>query len=179
MKETPQKKKREIVPPLRAWPPIPMQVSEAEDSTDYIDAYLNERKGLAGADDIVQWLAQLMNKKGVSYDQLSHRSGVPSRTIKKWFSGDEKTRTIPKLNTIQACFEALGQSLIVSPSIVEIGSGQNIYPIDAFRRQLLEDWLSQSARARDESVAAFIEDLETKHRRAIENQTKGYRRREL
>lgn len=179
MKKTIKRKKREIVPPLREWPPIPIQDNQAENSDDNIESPPVCRNGLAGADDIVQWLAQLMNKKGVSYDELSHRSGVPSRTIKKWFSGDEKARTIPKLNTIQACFEALGQSLIVSPPSVQIGSGQTIYPIETFRQQILEEWLDQSARARDVSVAAFIKDLETKHRRAIRNRTKGFRRREF
>lgn len=62
---------------------------------------------------------------------------------------------------------------------IPLGSRQNIYPIDTFRRQLLEDWLGQSARSRGVSVSALIEDLETKHRRAIKNRTKGYRRREL
>lgn len=177
MKKSIKRKKREIVPPLRDWPPIPIQ--DAEDSADYFGAHTDERKGLAGADDIVQCLAQLMNKKGVSYDQLSHRSGVPSRTIKKWFSGGEKARTIPKLNTIQACFEALGQSLIVSPPSVQIEAGQTIYPIENFRQQILEEWLDQSARAHDLSVADLIEDLETKHGRAIRNRTKGFRRREF
>lgn len=179
MTEAPKRKKRQIVPPLRTWPPIPAQNVGVGDSDDYIDSRPAGRNGLAGADDIVQWLALLMNKKDVSYDQLSHRSGVPSRTIKKWFSGDEKARTIPKLNTIQACFEALGHSIIVGAPSVHVGSGQIIYPIETFRKQILEEWLDQSARARDVSVAAFIEDLETKHRRAIKNRTKGYRRREL
>lgn len=179
MTKVTKRKKRQIVPPLRAWPPISVQDDEAEDSDGYIDSHLADRNGLAGADDIVQWLALLMNKKEVSFDQLSHRSGVPSRTIKNWFSGDEKARTIPKLNTIQACFEALGQSLIVSPPSVQVESGQTTYPIDTFRQQILEEWLEQSARARDVSVADFIEDLETKHRRAIKNRTKGFRRREF
>ncbi|WP_170352522.1 helix-turn-helix transcriptional regulator [Ruegeria lacuscaerulensis] len=179
MTEVRKRKKREIMPPQREWPPIPLEPTDTEDQDNTIVSRLPGRNGLAGADDIVQWLAQLMNKKSVSYDQLSHLSGVPSRTIKKWFSSDEKSRTIPKLNTIQACFEALGQSLIVSPPSVQIGNGQKFYPIDNFRRQLLEDWLDQSARSRGVSVSALIEDLETNHRRAIENQTKGYRRREL
>ena len=179
MTEAPKRKKREIIPPLRTWPPIPAKSTDAEDLNHSMDSLSNDQKGLAGADDIVQWLAQLMNKKGVSYDQLSNRSGVPSRTIKKWFSRDEASRTIPKLNTIQACFEALGQSLIVSPPSIQIGGGVNIDPIKAFRQQILEDWLDLSARARGVSVADFIEDLEAKHRRAIRNGTKGYRRREL
>lgn len=179
MTEAPKRKKREIVPPLREWPPIPIQDNQENNSDEGIESRPVSRNGLAGADDIVHWLAHLMNKKDVSYDQLSHRSGVPSRTIKKWFSGDEKARTIPKLNTIQACFEALGQSLIVSPPSVQIGNGQTVYPIDTFRQQILEEWLDQSARARDVSVADFIEDLETKHRRAIRNRTKGFRRREF
>jgi transcriptional regulator with XRE-family HTH domain len=179
MTETPKRKKRQIVPPLRPWPPISAQNGEAWDTGDYIGSRPASRNGLAGADDIVQWLALLMNKKNVSYDQLSHRSGVPVRTIKKWFSGDEKARTIPKLNSIQACFEALGQSIIVGTPSVHVGNGENTYPIETFRQQVLEEWLDQSASARGVSVATFIEDLEIKHRRAVRNRTKGFRRREF
>ncbi|MFY0646695.1 hypothetical protein [Sulfitobacter geojensis] len=179
MTETPKRKKRQIAPPLRAWPPVSLQGEGAGDTSENIGSRTTGRNGLAGADDIVQWLALLMNKKEVSFDQLSHRSGVPSRTIKKWFSGDERTRTVPQLTSIQACFEALGQSMVVSSPSVGVGDGVTIYPIESFRQQVLEEWLEQSAKARNMTVAAFIEDLETKHQMAVENKIKGFRRRQF
>jgi transcriptional regulator with XRE-family HTH domain len=137
------------------------------------------RNGLAGADDIVQFLALLMNKKEISFDQLSQSSGVPSRTIKKWFSGDENVRTMPQLNTVQACFEALGHSIIVGMPSIDVGTEKTTYPIETFRQQLLDEWLEQAAKARDMSVADFIEDLESKHRTAVKSKANSFRRRQF
>lgn len=179
MSKARKRKKREILPPLRHWPPAPQISANSEGIGDDIASGSIIRKGLAGADDIVQCLALLMNEKNVSYDEVSRRSGVPQRTIKKWFSADEKGRTTPRLDTIQACFEALGHSMIVSPPSVQVGNEQHIYPIESFRQKILDDWIAQSARARGLSTTEFIHDLEARHSNAIRNRTKGFRQRDF
>ncbi|MDQ2093281.1 helix-turn-helix domain-containing protein [Rhodalgimonas zhirmunskyi] len=179
MTKTRKRKKREILPPLRHWPPAPQESAHSEGIGDDSESGSIIHKGLAGADDIVQCLALLMNEKNVSYEEVSRRSDVPQRTIKKWFSANEKARTTPRLDTIQACFEALGHSMIVSPPSVQIGNGQHIYPIEIFRQKILDDWIAQSARARGQSVTEFINDLEARHSNAIRNRTKGFRQRDF
>lgn len=167
-------KKRPIMPPTRNWQRGASH--KDEDGSEATDIPPVEM-GLAGADDIVEWLALLMNEMEVSYDELSRRSGVPTRTIKKWFSADLDARTMPKLQTIQACLEALGQSLISTGPSVPIGKDRHFFPIKHFRLKLLEKRLDQAATRKGITVNDLIDSQEHAHRLAIDRGQKGYRRR--
>jgi transcriptional regulator with XRE-family HTH domain len=181
MPERRPRKRREIFPPIRRWLPLSQQDENASD-TDEADESSHllpvEERGLAGADDIVQWLSILMNERGVSYDKLSELSGVPTRTIKNWFNHNQDNRKIPNLRTIQACFEALGQSLIVGRASIFLNNGDHYYPIMSFRQELLESSLEQRARIAGLSVDEFIERSEAEYHETAQEGLAGPRRRD-
>ncbi|NOE32166.1 helix-turn-helix transcriptional regulator [Ruegeria sp. HKCCD7318] len=169
MTDKPSTRKRSITPPLRSWPP----------QTKLTPLRVKHEKGLAGADDIVQWLALLMNKQQISYEELAERSGVPSRTIKKWFSAKAENRPMPSLQKMQACLEALGQSLVAVGASEQISDGESIYPIKRFRQSLLENWLEQTALHRGITVDELIQKLELEFDAEERDEKRGVRRREL
>ncbi len=181
MSEKRPRKRREIFPPIRKWPPL-VQDDENASETDEADKNCHllsaEERGLAGADDIVQWLALIMNEKGVTYEKLSERSGVPIRTIKNWFHHDQSKRKMPNLRSIQACFEALGQSLAPTKAEIVLKFEESFYPIISFRQELLEKWLEQAARLNGLSVDEFIERSEANYREAVKRGRAGPRRRD-
>ena len=178
MSETRSRKKRDILPPTRRWPPLRHQEESAADRKEFSHLLPVEERGLAGADDIVQWLAVLMNEGSVTYDELSLRSGLPARTIKKWFDHDQNKRKLPNIRSIQACLEALGQSLIPARSEILLKNGESFYPILTFRRELLEKWLEQAAKLAGLSVADFIESREVKYHEAVKKRLRSPRRRD-
>ena len=175
------KKKRDILPPTRRWPPLKHQEASAGDSDDrkeFSHLLPVEERGLAGADDIVQWLAVLMNERSVTYDQLSLRSGVPARTIKKWFDHDQNKRKLPNLRSIQACLEALGESLIATRASILLNNGDHFDPIMRFRQELRKKSREQMARLSGLSADEFIERSEANYREAVKRGRAGPRRRD-
>lgn len=175
------KEKREITPPLREWPPIrenDMDAADVDGVDEYSDRVPAAERGLAGADDIVQWLALLMNERGVTYDDLSARSGVAVRTIKNWFDSNQKRRKGPTLQKIQACFEALGQSLIPGKAEIIVKDDVYFYPILNFRQERLYKWLEQTARQYGISVSERIEMLDKNDRQAVKRGLTAPRRRD-
>lgn len=181
MSETRSRKKRDISPPIRNWPPLKRDDESAADSDEaakFSRLLPVEERGLAGADDIVRWLAVIMNEKGVTFDKLSKRSGVPVRTIKNWSDHDQSKRKLPNLRSIQACLEALGQSLIPAKAEIVLNNGEYFYPIRRFRQELLERWLEQAARLSGLSVDEFIEKSEADYHEAVKRGRVGPRRRD-
>ena len=55
MSETRSRKKRDILPPTRRWSPLRHQEASAADRKEFSHLLPVEERGLAGADDIVQW----------------------------------------------------------------------------------------------------------------------------
>ncbi len=181
MAETRAKKKRAIFPPIRKWAPLRHDDESAADSDeagDYSRLLPVAERGLAGANDIVQWLAILMNERGVSYNELAKRSGVPVRTIKNWFDHDQNRRKLPNLRSIQACLEALGQPLIPGRAEIPLKNGEYFYPIMTFRRELLEKWLEQMASLSGLSVDELIERREVEYHEAVKRGLASPRRRD-
>lgn len=177
--EAPKKRKRPIHLPARRWPALP-NPEVGDDAAEESDPSGSQKeKGLAGADDIVEWLALLMNEKEVSYEELSSRSGVAVRTIKKWFDNDLAKRTIPNLQTIQACLEALGYSLIPAGPSVLVDETTRYLPLEQFRRSLLLKRLEQGAKHRGTSVEEHIEDQESRFKEGVARGRIGPRRRIL
>src|SRR5206468_545239 len=56
-----------------------------------------------------------MQRKGVTYDELEHRSGVLRSTFKAW-----RTNNKPGLDTIEAALGSLGWSLLPVPNVSEL-----------------------------------------------------------
>jgi len=100
---------------------------------------------------------QFRRTKKFSYGKIDEASSIPSRTIKKWFDVNEKTRASPSLKNTQACLEALGQSLIAVRPSVTLGEGEYDYSIYRVRRELLEKRIEQSAKLQSMSPDELIE----------------------
>lgn len=175
------KKKRKICPPIRKWRPLApedMSATDLEERADQRGYLPREERGLAGADDIVQWLAILMNEKNVSCEELSKQSGVPTDTIKKWFKRDQDKRKIPTLRSMQACLEALGQSLIAGRAEIIIKNDIYFYPVMSFRQELREKTITQMASSRGISESELVERQEAEHEEAVKRGLKAPRRRD-
>lgn len=57
---------------------------------------------------LVRRLFQEMNKHQIGVLDMSERSGVNKNTLKDW-----KTRTVPRIDSIEACYNVLGLKLEV------------------------------------------------------------------
>ncbi len=86
---------------------------------------------------------------------------------------------MPSLQKMQACLEALGQSLVAVGASEQISDGESIYPIKRFRQSLLENWLEQTALHRGITVDELIQKLELEFDAEERDEKRGVRRREL
>lgn len=169
--------KRPIALPPRPWPPPRDPEVEAGPLGETEFGRAEGEKGLAAADDVIEWLVLQMNEQGTSIDELSRNSGVAVRTIKKWFGIDPDKRAMPNLRSIQACLEVLGYSLIPAGPTIAIDESTHYLPAEIFRRDLLMKSLEQEAKSRRMTIDEVIESREKRFRLAADRGTTGPRRR--
>jgi transcriptional regulator with XRE-family HTH domain len=112
-----------------------------------------------------------MQRQGVTYDELEHRSGVLRSTFKAW-----RTNNKPGLDTLEAALGALGWSLLPIPAMEHLPDSvrEGLKALAAQwenENELLTGLLTTVCRAavvRHETPAAVVATITPRRRRARE-----------